>query len=116
MVIPKVMSQKKKKIREDFRNACFKRDNFKCVMCGYKELKKEKPLEDVYDAHHITNRDLMPNGGYVKENGITLCPICHERAEVFHSTGDSFPGYSPADLYKKINSSYERAFAASKKL
>jgi len=24
----------------------------------------------------------MPNGGYVKENGITLCSICHSKAEI----------------------------------
>ena len=72
--------------------------------------------EKELDAHHITDRNLLPNGGYVKENGISLCPACHEKAEVFHSTGSSVEGYSPDDLYKKINSSYEKAVEASNKL
>lgn len=60
--------------------------------------------------------NLLPNGGYVKENGITLCPKCHEKAEVFHSTGAALEGFSPEDLYKLIGSNYEKALAASKKL
>jgi len=58
----------------------------------------------------------MPNGGYVKENGISLCEECHKKAEEFHSTGVAFPGYAPEDLYQKINSSYEKAVEASKRL
>lgn len=57
----------------------------------------------------------MPNGGYVKENGISLCPGCHEKAEVFHSTGTgtALPGWSPSDLYQVIRSTYELAVKAS---
>ena len=58
----------------------------------------------------------MPNGGYVKENGISLCPSCHEKAEVFHSTGSALPGWSPDDLYARIGSSRELAEAASRRL
>jgi hypothetical protein len=58
----------------------------------------------------------MPNQGYVKENGISLCASCHEKAEEFHSTGVAVPGYSIAELYQAINSTYERAVEASKKL
>jgi hypothetical protein len=58
----------------------------------------------------------MPNGGYVKENGISLCPDCHQKAEVYHSTGTALEGFAPDDLYKKINSSYEKAVEASNKL
>jgi hypothetical protein len=68
------------------------------------------------DAHHITDRTLMPNGGYVKENGISLCPTCHEKAEVFHSTGTALEGWAPEDLYKKVGSSYELAVEASERL
>ena len=79
-------------------------------MCGV--LNKE----NTHDAHHITDRSLMPGGGYVKENGITLCPSCHEQAEIFHSTGEEISGWTPAELYKKINSSYEKAVEKSKRL
>lgn len=86
----------KKQIRDKFRNDVFTRDNHKCVICGISNVK--------LDAHHVTNRNLMPNGGYVKENGITLCDVengCHFKAEI----GE----YTPEELYKKIKSSYEIA-------
>ena len=89
----------KKLIRKNFREACFKRDKFSCVMCPFTSavLKDEVEL----DAHHITDRNLLPNGGYVKENGISLCEDCHLKAEIFHSTGTAYFGFSPEDLYKK---------------
>lgn len=72
--------------------------------------------DNLLDAHHITDRNLMPNGGYVKENGISLCPPHHENAEVFHSTGTPLPGWAPDDLYEAIGSTHQRAIAASEKL
>ena len=93
------MSQKKKAVRAAFRAAVFGRDNYKCVICGW----NENP--DLLDAHHITNRNFMPAGGYVKENGITLCPPCHEDAEMDR--------ISSTVLYIKIGSSYEQALQAT---
>jgi predicted restriction endonuclease len=101
------MSQKKK-IRQEFRDAVFGRDKHKCRGCGVANVE--------LDAHHITDRNDMPNGGYVKENGISLCAECHIKAEEFHSTGVSHPGFSPEDLYKMIGSSHLRAVAASERL
>lgn len=112
----------KKEIRKNFRDAVFKRDGHKCIMCGitsadWRKANNEVVTGDTYlDAHHITDRHLMPSGGYVKENGISLCPDCHLKAEQFHSTGVSHPGYAPDDLYKKINSTYEKAVEASNRL
>ena len=83
-------------------------------MCSMKSSKDK--AEEELDAHHVTDRREMPNGGYVKENGISLCPECHEKAEVFHSTGTPVEGYSVDDLYNKINSNYEKAVEASNKL
>lgn len=106
----------KKEVRKKFREVCLARDKDACVMCGKKATSREEALE-IFDIHHITDRSLMPAGGYVLENGITLCKDpCHLLAEEFHSTGTAHPGYSPEDLYKKINSSYELAVEASKKL
>lgn len=94
------MSKNKKKIiREKFRNAVFERDGHKCKTCG----------SPAVDAHHITDRNELPNGGYVLENGISLCNNCHVLAEIFHSTGTAAPGFSPEDLYKLINSNKELA-------
>lgn len=108
------MSAEKKLIRKNFRDACYKRDGFRCAMCGMKSSKDK--AEEELDAHHITNPKEIINGGYVYQNGISLCPICHQKAEVFHSTGMAHPGYAPDDLYKVIKSSYEKAVEASNKL
>ena len=105
----------KKEIRRKFREAVFKRDGYRCAACGMKSSKDH--AEEELDSHHITNRNEMPNGGYVKENGIALCKdSCHKKAEEYHSTGVAVPGYSPDDLYKLINSDLEKAIAASERL
>ena len=103
------MSLKKKEIREAFRKSVFKRDGNKCKFCN---------ITTNLDAHHITDRNDMPNGGYVKENGITLCEEHHKQAELWHiSNGkDHVNGMTPADLYKKIYGSLDSALKASYKL
>jgi rubredoxin len=82
------MGAEKKKVRQRFREAVFARDGYKCRMCGW----KQDPAQ--LDAHHITDRNELLNGGYVKENGISLCPPCHVKAEEFHSTGTAAAGYA----------------------
>jgi 5-methylcytosine-specific restriction endonuclease McrA len=108
------MGTEKKLIRKAFRDACYKRDKYCCAMCKFKSS-PENAEEDL-DAHHITDRNLLPNGGYVVQNGISLCSDCHIKAEIFHSTGTAHPGYSTDDLYKVINSDLDSAIKASKKL
>lgn len=103
------MSQKKKEVRRRFRETVFSRDGHRCRACGADS--------DWLDAHHITPRKEMPSGGYVPENGISLCPTCHVVAE-YHLTGlvpehVPDPAYSPEKLYKLIGSSYEQALKAS---
>ena len=82
------------------------------------------------DAHHITNRNDMPNGGYVPENGVTLCNkptregrdvSCHEDAEAWLNpdrvaAGDIWPDCDPDTLYLLIDSSPEEAIEAAKRL
>lgn len=106
------MSAEKKKIRAAFRDAVFARDGRRCKKCSATVADYLRFL----DAHHITDRNLMPNGGYVATNGITLCPTCHEAAELFHSTGVAPEGFSPDDLYKLIGSNYDLAVKDSNKL
>ena len=79
------MSQSKKIIRKKFRDDALKRDGYKCKMCGL----QPKNISDL-DVHHIFDRTLMPNGGYVKENGISLCSECHIKAESTHK-GEPIP-------------------------
>jgi predicted restriction endonuclease len=100
--------KQKQIVRQKFRDDVFGRDRHKCKFCD---------VTVNLDAHHITDRTLMPNGGYVKENGITLCPEHHIDAEQYHiSDGIKYvDGMHPDDLYRIISSSYELSLAKSKK-
>lgn len=111
----------KQQTRDKFRKDVFERDGYKCVICGKSDVK--------IDSHHITNRKQMPNGGYVKENGITLCDTyngCHWKAEQFNcnytedyiikTKGKELEIFRSSNLYKLINSSYELAYKKSERL
>jgi 5-methylcytosine-specific restriction endonuclease McrA len=102
----------KKLIRKKFRDAVFERDGSSCRVCRRGKIGSLLASEQL-DAHHITDRHKMPHGGYVVENGISLCQGCHVKAEVFHLTGMALPGFSPDELYKLVGSSYAQAVFAS---
>ncbi len=89
----------------------FTRDRHRCRVCGAVPVAPEK-----LDAHHIMDRHDMPAGGYVAENGISLCPVCHLAAEQWHATGATTPSYEPEALYGLIGSSLDLAYQASDKL
>lgn len=57
--------------RDEFRESVFKRDSYKCVICG-------KPS---VDAHHIIDRKQFIDGGYYINNGVSLCTEHHIDAE-----------------------------------
>lgn len=57
--------------RDEFREETFKRDSFKCIICG-------NPAKD---AHHIIERRLFSDGGYYLDNGASLCEQHHIEAE-----------------------------------
>lgn len=101
--------KQKQLLRQQFRDSVFSRDSHQCAFCEETEN---------LDAHHITDRSEMPNGGYVPENGISLCPKHHMMAELYHQTnGDQWhPGMHPGDLYDWIGSSYDDAWDASERL
>ena len=115
-----VMEKSKKSVRSQFRTAVFTRDKLRCRCCGVAGSDRQSleggQLPTALDAHHITDRHEMPNGGYVKENGITVCNECHIKCEEFWRTGVAIEGFSPEDLYNKIGSSKEIAILASEKL
>lgn len=102
--------KKKQQIRQKFRDDVFERDDHKCKCCGANDVK--------LDAHHIVDRNEMPNGGYVKENGITLCKLCHKKAEVWHESDGKVweEGFHPIDLYNLIGSNVSEATQASERL
>lgn len=104
---------KKKEIRKNFKNAVFKRDHYTCKVCN-----TQRNEEDL-DAHHITDRNEMPNGGYVASNGITVCKEeCHMMVEEFHISGGKnwCDDLHPTDLYNLIGSSHEQAIEDSNQL
>lgn len=116
------MSSKKKQVRKAFRDAVFQRDCYTCQVCGKKwtEADADPTLKRI-NAHHITDRTKMPNGGYVKENGITVCDgedSCHMRCEKYHISGGTEweEGLHPDDLYEKIGSRYGLAVRKSREL
>jgi len=99
------MSQEKKRIRSEFSCAVFERDGYNCRVCGG---------SSVIDPHHIMNRNAFLNGGYVVENGITLCSECHKKAEAWSYFGGD-DTYCPTNLFEKIGSSLEEAFEADER-
>jgi 5-methylcytosine-specific restriction endonuclease McrA len=109
----------KKLLRSQFRKNVFKRDKYKCRCCGKDGYdRQENPVlgKIPLDAHHITNRQEIINGGFVPENGISVCDDCHLKAEAFWSTGKPLEGFSPTDLYNLIGSSLQIATEASERL
>lgn len=125
---------RKQETRRRFRDAVFERDGYRCVVCGFQSSAEE--VEHDLDAHHITPREEFDNGGYVKENGVSLCdptkrggPLargCHYKAELHLQTlavqgnyqaelwkpHEFWYGFTPKVLYEKIGSSIERAVEA----
>ncbi len=112
------MAKHKQEVRHRFRSSVFSRDKYRCKVCGRQwRAKDADPKLQRIDAHHITDRNLMPNVGYVPENGITVCQNpCHRQVEQFHLTGIAMPGLHPEDLYPLVHSSLSQAERASEKL
>lgn len=112
------MARGKKEIRKRFRDAVFARDGYRCVMCGL-QSSLERVIDDL-DAHHVRSRSELPHGGYVAENGISLCKngvaSCHVKAEMWLNGTGQPEGFAPDELYQLIDSSREKAESASKML
>lgn len=68
--------------RKQFRESVFSRDNHECLVpwCN----------KDADDAHHIIERELWNNGGYVPDNGASVCNEHHQYAEDNHIPPQSF--------------------------
>jgi hypothetical protein len=102
----------KKEIRKRFREDVFKRDGHRCRTCD----KRPENGDEGLDAHHIFDRHDMPNGGYVPQNGISVCSDCHWKAEAEHRGEDPELGYSRAELFALIGTTFDEAWEASEKL
>jgi len=88
-----------------FANAVNARDMFICRVCGSRAL---------IEPYHILNKNLFPNGGDVRENGIALCWECREKARAWNQLSDDLY-YSPAILFEIIGSSLIEAIEADAK-
>lgn len=106
------MSKEKRRLREAFKTATFLRDSYACVTCRiyYNRVRV------AVDAHHIINRNEMPNGGYVRSNGISLCADCHEMAEHTLIGMRTASGWEPPVLYHLVGSTFQQAYDDSKRL
>ncbi len=63
-----------KKLYNAWREYIYKRDKYKCQMCG-----RSKRQGYVINAHHIiTKGSTCFAGKYDVDNGVTLCFICHK--------------------------------------
>lgn len=68
--------------RKQFRDECFKRDGYKCVLCDKTAIYDSNGEVNNLDAHHLVDRALWKDGGYYLCNSATLCdPDCHMKAE-----------------------------------
>lgn len=71
--------------RDEFREAVFERDNYRCVLCNVSGPSPRaftgSRSEAKLDAHHILERRLWPDGGYYLDNGASVCEPCHMRCE-----------------------------------
>jgi len=68
--------------RKKFRETCFDRDNNECIVPWC--------TEEAVDAHHIAERELWKNGGYIPNNGVSVCEKHHRYAETNNIPPQSF--------------------------
>jgi hypothetical protein len=93
----------KRQIRVAFRIAVFKRDRYRCAMCG--RPGKDRQGGDAHetfhvsradlaelDAHHVTDRNEMPNGGYVQKMASRFVRRAIFLPRSFMTPGPPIPG------------------------
>ena len=72
---PKILALRMSLKYKIWRRAVFERDNYKCVICGYKGNK--------LNADHIKPFCDYPELRFVIDNGRTLCVSCHKTTDTF---------------------------------
>jgi len=66
--------------RADFRQTCVERDGGKCLVPACDETVTTDP-DGPGSTHHIIERKLWSNGGYIPDNGASVCNEHHRLAE-----------------------------------
>ncbi len=85
--------------RKQFREEVFSRDNNECIIpwCD----------KEAVDAHHIIERELWDDGGYIPDNGASVCERHHKYAEKNEIPPQAFylwAGIESPPLPKKVDS------------
>lgn len=76
--------QRKQMRYKRWREAVFKRDSYRCQLCGAR-TKKGKRVE--LHADHIKQFALYPDLRFDVDNGRTLCVNCHKNTDTYGNTG-----------------------------
>jgi len=66
--------------RQDFRDICVKRDGGQCIVPTCHKQVNTVP-DGPGEVHHIIERKLWSDGGYIKDNGASVCNYHHRMAE-----------------------------------
>lgn len=66
-----------------WRRKVYVRDKFKCVLCNSKSR---------LNAHHLDGWSWCIPGRYDKNNGVTLCYMCHEKFHAIYGKGKNTRG------------------------
>ena len=66
--------------RTDFRQACVERDGGECLSPHCNNPVTADP-DGPGEVHHIMERKLWSDGGYIPDNGASVCNECHRLAE-----------------------------------
>jgi len=66
--------------RQDFREECVARDGGECLVPGCSATVTSSP-DGAGEVHHIIERKLWPEGGYIPDNGACVCNEHHRLAE-----------------------------------
>ena len=81
-ITPKERLFRNHKCYTDWRMEVLKRDNFTCVLCGYKSHTRIKGKSDI-NVDHIKPYALYPKLRTELSNGRTLCIDCHKKTDTF---------------------------------
>lgn len=68
--------------RKEFRETVFSRDDNECIVPWCESTAE--------DAHHLIERDLWKDGGYIPNNGVSVCNHHHQAAETNDIPPQSF--------------------------
>jgi hypothetical protein len=66
--------------RREFRERCVERDGGECLVPWCSEEVTVAP-DGSGEVHHVVDRELWNDGGYIRENGACVCNVHHQMAE-----------------------------------